>query len=683
MVILIGVLSLSSESVTDLNKKKGEETAQLSVNTLRDAANDVYRQGLGARKKIYYVVPDGTEESASGVNGNTFVLNLYGTDFQALADVTLSGTIPATSGGHEIWLTAYENYVAVGAENLSVDKTSIYVLMTPTDSEQESIIVTNNGSENVTVNGVTSWSHPEITLMMSPSTFALNSGQDQNVTLSFASSSAPETNYIGSIGFGATYITGDDNISVPVNIEVQTEPSEPSGELIIFPPTYSVSLVSGGMDSNSLQVCNNSGATMTNIAFANSGTISSWIGAISTISSLDAGQCTMKAFIVTVPGAQSQGSYTGTITAEDDSLNSDALNLNITVIQGMSDSFVFDWSTASFVSNSKIGEWTIENTAGSAIAIAKVTINEWSKTDLDSSTLNRLRFINDSTYWTGSATDGQEVTLTSDATLAATTSYTQNEFRISPNVNDEFENFQILFTFTDASTYLTNLWPLRYQVDLWGIFADDPQPINFSNDINSTANTFGIDGDLDGWDWKSDVYVNGTDCYEFNADPNDDNSTSDSVVGGDNRLEIRLGDYGPCDTSGTNANAAYGVEFEINSEQYSAIVAGQTASLIFNWGMIDSGVDTGEAGWIKVRFGDSSGMTYLGSNLDSGLDSSNEIYYDAINGIAGSGSESIDVTSLITGAGTYYAEFGGKLGSWNANNEDITIYFDNLDLTID
>ena len=76
MVILIGVLSLSSESVTDLNKKKGEETAQLSVNTLRDAANDVYRQGLGARKKIYYVVPDGTEESASGVNGNTFVLNL-------------------------------------------------------------------------------------------------------------------------------------------------------------------------------------------------------------------------------------------------------------------------------------------------------------------------------------------------------------------------------------------------------------------------------------------------------------------------------------------------------------------------------------------------------------------------------------------------------------------------------
>jgi len=291
--------------------------------------------------------------------------------------------------------------------------------------------------------------------------------------------------------------------------------------------------------------------------------------------------------------------------------------------------------------------------------------------------------IDGTNYWTGSADDGQEISLTSNADLAASTSYTQNEIRFSANVNNDYEKFQLKFTFTDGSSYTTDLWPNRYRIDLWELASNLPQPLDFSTDINSSANTFGLGSGNDGWDWENDVYLDGDDYYWFNADPNDDNSTADSEVNGHNNIRIYLGDYtGAQPNSGTNANGAYGVQFEVSQNQVNAISGGATATLTFYWYMDDSGIDNGEAVWIKAAIGNSSGMNYLGSSLDSGLDATNEIEYDSNPNDHGA-TENIDVTSYITSAGTYYLEFGGRLASWNSNGEDVRLRFDNIDLTIE
>ncbi|MFH1545242.1 MAG: hypothetical protein ABIE23_04115, partial [archaeon] len=118
-------------------------------------------------------------------------------------------------------------------------------------------------------------------------------------------------------------------------------------------------------------------------------------------------------------------------------------------------------------------------------------------------------------------------------------------------------------------------------------------------------------------------------------------------------------------------------------EHYAVISGGGTATLAFSWVMDDHGLDGGEEAWIKARFGNAGGMNYLGSNLDGGDDAAdpdNEIEWDN-NPNDHSGSESIDLSSYITAAGTYYLEFGGKIHGWG-NNEWLEAEFDNINLVI-
>ncbi len=75
-------------------------------------------------------------------------------------------------------------------------------------------------------------------------------------------------------------------------------------------------------------------------------------------------------------------------------------------------------------------------------------------------------------------------------------------------------------------------------------------------------------------------------------------------------------------------------------------------------------------------------MHYLGSNNGgSGDDDTPEIIYDK-NPNDHSGSESIDVSSYITGPGSYYLELGGKVADWE-NNEWLETEFDNINLVFE
>ena len=144
LIALTAIFSFSNSSLSELNRQKLVQTAQSSVDSAKEAANDVYRQGVGATKQVFFVVPSGVEAQGSGISGNTFVLRLLGSDVYAKTDVNLSGSVPTNQGGHWVTLTAFENFVAVGTQSLSADRTSVYVTMLQGGSAQDTITFTNS-----------------------------------------------------------------------------------------------------------------------------------------------------------------------------------------------------------------------------------------------------------------------------------------------------------------------------------------------------------------------------------------------------------------------------------------------------------------------------------------------------------------------------------------------------------
>ncbi|NOR85864.1 hypothetical protein GQ473_07155, partial [archaeon] len=64
------------------------------------------------------------------------------------------------------------------------------------------------------------------------------------------------------------------------------------------------------------------------------------------------------------------------------------------------------------------------------------------------------------------------------------------------------------------------------EIDLWEVSQDTPQSVDFTNGLNSTANTFGPVGSNDGWDWAGSVYGLSSTCVVFN---NADVATDDLI----------------------------------------------------------------------------------------------------------------------------------------------------------
>ena len=459
LVVLAAVFSYSSQSMIELNNQKLIDTAQTSVETLAAAANDVYYQGVGARKKVYYIVPNNVDESKSGIEADSFVLNILDSDVYASAEVPVTGTLPTAVGGHWVWITAYEGYVFIGTENISVDKTSSYVTLSQSDSEEDSITITNEGASTAEIFLVATWLHSDVTLGLGIENFSLAAGADQNVTLAYASNATAVGNYAGTLSIGAAFPSLDENIFIPLNAEIVTVQEE----LLLFPVTYATSLIAGGSENVDMNVCNNGGNTLSNITFSASGDISSWLGVPNNIPSLASGACVNTSFDLNVPGGTSDGSYYGAVNAADDSgsgSNSDSTSITAIVGGGDASDFSFDWSTATFSGDGKkLRQWTIGNTGTEAITITRMKVREWSANDQDNAKLRRIKF-NDSQRWSGNAND-EDVwrDISPDYALAGgSSSSTNNKLEFSRQVDNDDEDFYLVFEFSDGSTYTTTTY---------------------------------------------------------------------------------------------------------------------------------------------------------------------------------------------------------------------------------
>jgi hypothetical protein len=124
IVILIAAV-LANQYLTDLNAQKASNEARLAVGDLASAANSVWRQGIGAKKRVLVKIPSGVNSS----NNVTFIgrpandssspmrtINIrfsYG-DVAASTDVDVNGTMPANPGGYSLWVISRDTYVYIG-----------------------------------------------------------------------------------------------------------------------------------------------------------------------------------------------------------------------------------------------------------------------------------------------------------------------------------------------------------------------------------------------------------------------------------------------------------------------------------------------------------------------------------------------------------------------------------------
>ena len=231
-------------------------------------------------------------------------------------------------------------------------------------------------------------------------------------------------------------------------------------------------------------------------------------------------------------------------------------------------------------------------------------------------------------------------------------------------------------------------------INLWDMEEDRDTPeTDFTHGVNFTANTFGIDGDDDGWDWAE-----GNEAY---GRSNRDMTTlrggkSGTPTAGDGkthdnsaRLEVEVG--GREDES--MDSGAWGIKFYISSDIINDTKKDRKLYFQFKWAAYDREKFYGNGGteeyvYIKARITNSTASYYLGEdygghssepkpNVWSHVQNQNRAWED-------SGTFSTDLTSYLDGEGWYYLDFGAKFDArygpsrGQVASEGIRAYFDDI-----
>ena len=217
--------------------------------------------------------------------------------------------------------------------------------------------------------------------------------------------------------------------------------------------------------------------------------------------------------------------------------------------------------------------------------------------------------------------------------------------------------------------------------DLWehGDDANGPPNDFSSNILNTSANTYGIVGANDGWDWDA---RNGSGPFGSDDDI-DYNGAVNQKIEFDN-------DFGGAGNSctGSDCSGGYGILINITKEMNEVILGQGEAALSFAYEWDDAvgnNFEDNDQVWVKARWTSPiSGAHNLGSSLDaghSGSDSSVEISAEENPNTNMLGFYTTDISQWIEGEGLYYLEIGGKIIT-NNNNEHGTWRFDDVGLLI-
>ncbi|HLC36106.1 MAG TPA: hypothetical protein VJK05_00680, partial [archaeon] len=91
------------------------------------------------------------------------------------------------------------------------------------------------------------------------------------------------------------------------------------------------------------------------------------------------------------------------------------------------------------------------------LQITKMKVFGWSANDLDGAELKKIK-INNSTVFNGTANDGDLIDITDyNLSVSSSSSANGNALEFDKQINDDGEQFQITFEFSDLSQFTTTI----------------------------------------------------------------------------------------------------------------------------------------------------------------------------------------------------------------------------------
>jgi hypothetical protein len=236
LIVILAFVILSSDFVSDLSGQRSYNDAANSVQRLAYAADSVFAQGDGASTQVKIVIPHnanlspnasfiGKPSNAPASTASSLInIDMDGTDVFAVSKETVIGSFPNASGTFAMRVVSKGSYVAIGNYFFDVDKQSVYASMAKSEARSSPITFISTGNEAVSVALSTDWNtlYPNVPLTGLPSSFNLNPGGTNTVTLTFTSNANASGIYSTTLSVTGTSASGvAETFTIPMTVEVQ------------------------------------------------------------------------------------------------------------------------------------------------------------------------------------------------------------------------------------------------------------------------------------------------------------------------------------------------------------------------------------------------------------------------------------------------------------------------------
>lgn len=333
-LVLTAVFLLSQSQLGGVSEWKEQTDAKNAVLDLSTAAKDVYSQGEGAKKKVYVELPSSYEPINSSVSGNAIKINVRGSDFAAVENFPLHGTLPGKSGGHWIWVVSEGNQVRIGPAMMELSRNSIFIIMNANTTVNASFNVKNIWGSGYLATPSVTWNNPNVSMNINPSgSFALNESESRTMYLSFSAAGNAVGYYSGEIELTANDGTTQEAVKVPVTVEVVGAGTGTEPRITITPDFWGVTLNAGDNVNKTFTICTNSFTAPTGITFTPSaGDPGNWVGGTSPLGAMAPSTCEQKTLTINVPNDTVSGDYSGDVDIQAQGISGGVTDVSLYIV---------------------------------------------------------------------------------------------------------------------------------------------------------------------------------------------------------------------------------------------------------------------------------------------------------------------------------------------------------------
>jgi len=314
IVALIFVYQSQGASVAQANE---DAKARNALSDLGGAAQEVYTQGMGAKKQVYVNMPSGIDPMSSYVSNRSIRLSVSGTDYVETEQFDMRGTLPTAEGGHLVWVVSEGNKVRIGYAMVELSDQTLLVTMKPNQTKTENFEITDVWGSPVNVSLSDSWSNSHVIFSMDKYAAQLNTSGSSSFTSTFSSDAKAIGIYVSEISIIANDASGNvEYIRLPLIVQVVPDSNE-RPPLMVIPSIFNATINRTENATRLFRICTNEETSLSAVDFtSSSGEPGSWMSGLESLGPMAADSCVDKLISASVPYDAAYANHTGYITLQ-------------------------------------------------------------------------------------------------------------------------------------------------------------------------------------------------------------------------------------------------------------------------------------------------------------------------------------------------------------------------------